>query len=57
VSLPSLYANAKCLKDDVYRGWIANLSQFVLDPDEEKAKEAARRIDYIEAELLGGAYA
>ena len=57
VSLPKLYANARCLKEAVYRKWIEQLSAFLFERDEAKRNEAIRRIEYIEQHLLGGATA
>jgi hypothetical protein len=55
VSLDALYFNARALKDSVYRQWMDNLRPFLLDPEPGKAAEAARRMDYIEQNLINGA--
>lgn len=53
IDLNLLYANAKCLKDEVYRQWMGNLAVHARDvTDPEKQDEALRRIDYIDRELL-----
>jgi len=54
VSLDRLYASAHTLKDSVYRQWMDNLRPFLLDPEPGKAAETARRMDYIEKNLLRG---
>jgi hypothetical protein len=52
-SLRQRYANARCLKDEIYRRWLDNLGKCALADDRDMAREAARRIDYIEQNLFG----
>ena len=52
MDLAKLYASARCLKDEVYRQWLDNLTRHALSGDNTQRDEALRRMDYIENNLL-----
>jgi len=52
VDLDNLYANARCLKEEVYRRWLNTLTAFYGGGTPTQQKEVARRMDYIERNLM-----